>query len=48
MSVHMPPSTDVVCDKCGADLGPAFVGQSVWCKTCKKWVLAERDDDDGD
>jgi endogenous inhibitor of DNA gyrase (YacG/DUF329 family) len=39
---------DVTCPKCGADLGPAFIGQSVWCPKCKKWVLAERDDDDGD
>ena len=46
VSVHMPPAVDVECEKCGADLGPAFLGQSVWCPKCKRWVVAERDDED--
>ena len=48
VSVHMPPLVDVVCDKCKTDYGEAFLGQSVWCPRCKRWVLAERNDDDGD
>jgi len=45
-TVHMPPAVDIECDKCGADLGPAFLGQSVWCPKCKKWVLAEKEDEE--
>jgi len=41
VSVHMPPAVDVECDKCGDDLGPAFIGQEVYCQKCKRWVLAE-------
>ena len=46
--VYMPPSVEVECDKCGTDYGEAFVGQSVWCPRCKRWVLAEEEEAGGD
>ena len=48
VSVHMPPFVTVVCEKCKTDYGEAFLGQSVWCPKCKRWVLAERDDEDAE
>jgi len=45
MPGHERECVDVTCPKCGAKVGPAFVGQEVWCRRCRKWVRAEKDCD---